>query len=120
MEKTKTFKVDFVNKRMIGNIDDLEALKQQIYIYLSIPRFEHVIFTSNIGHDLMQTIGKPKDYLLGVAKQYIIDALSIDDRIIGLDNFSIEKSNETAVISFTVSSIYEDFFYEKEVTNYGQ
>lgn len=118
MENTKTFKIDFDKGQISGNLDEFEALKQAVKLYLSVPRFEHIIYTRNYGHDLNETIGKSREYLMGVCKRYIREALMVDDRIINVDEFELSNLGEDSfLISFKVVSIYGEFVENKEVGN---
>ncbi|MFV0552279.1 MAG: DUF2634 domain-containing protein [Anaerorhabdus sp.] len=115
MENTKTFKIDFGKNRVLGFTDDLDALKQSIKMYLSVPRFEHIIFTRNYGHDFKKCIGESKEYVLGVAKRFVHECLSTDDRIIDVANFELSTENESLFIRFKITSIYGDYIETWEV-----
>ncbi|MEG0416390.1 MAG: DUF2634 domain-containing protein [Erysipelothrix sp.] len=116
MENTKTFKIDFDKNKISGLVDDLDALKQSIKLYLSIPRFEHMIFTRNYGHDFKKCVGESNEYIFGVARRFVCDCLSTDDRIIDITNFELSTKNESLFIKFKVTSIYGDYIENWEVT----
>lgn len=107
--KAKTFKVDPDSGRIRGLVDELDSVKQAVRIMLSVPRFQHEIFSRNYGHDLQDLIGKPLDYVLGDVRRMIWEALLIDERIIDIDDFTIKKVGENLQVKFKVTSIYGDF-----------
>ena len=113
--KAKTFKVDPDNGRIRGLVDELDSVKQAVRIMLSVPRFQHEIFSRNFGHDLQDLIGKPLDYVLGDVRRMIREALMIDERIIEVDDFVIDKVDENLQVKFKVTSIYGDFYEKRSV-----
>lgn len=113
--KAKTFKVDPDSGRIRGLVDELDSVKQAVRIMLSVPRFQHEIYSRNYGHDLQDLIGKPLDYVLGDVRRMIREALLIDERIIDIDDFVISKVGENLQIKFKVTSIYGDFYEERSV-----
>ena len=113
--KAKTFKVDSDSGRIRGHVDELDSVKQAVRIMLSVPRFQHEIYSSNYGHDLQDLIGKPLDYVLGDVRRMIREALLIDERIIDIDDFTINKNGENLQVKFKVTSIYGDFYEERSV-----
>lgn len=113
--KAKTFKVDPDSGRIRVLVDELDSVKQAVRIMLSVPRFQHEIFSRNFGHDLQDLIGKPLDYVLGDVRRMIREALMIDERIIDVDDFTINKVGENLQVKFKVVSIYGDFIEERSV-----
>ena len=113
--KAKTFKVDSDSGRIRGHVDELDSVKQAVRIMLSVPRFQHEIYSRNYGHDLQDLIGKPLDYVLGDVRRMIREALLIDERIIDIDDFVINKVGENLQVKFKVTSIYGDFYEERSV-----
>ena len=113
--KAKTFKVDPDSGRIRGLVDELDSVKQAVRIMLSVPRFQHEVFSRNFGHDLQDLIGKPLDYVLGDVRRMIREALMIDERIIEVDDFVIDKVDENLQVKFKVTSIYGDFYEKRGV-----
>lgn len=115
MFSSKTFQMDLENHRLRGLTDRLNAVRQAVMVMLSVPRFQHEIFTRNFGHDLLELNGKPSAYVLGELRRMIAEALLIDERISEIGNFAIEKAGENLKVSFRVSSVYGDFDVERSV-----
>lgn len=60
-------------------------------------------------------IGTPRDYAMSEIKRRITEALTQDDRITGVDDWSFETSGRGVRAKFTVNTIYGDLTAEKEV-----
>ena len=57
----KTYKINFEEKRIIGEIDDLEAVKQAVYKILHTERFNSLLYSWDYGvefENLIETIHK--------------------------------------------------------------
>lgn len=115
VEPSKTYKLNTDNNRIIGYIDGMEALKQAIYLMLSVERYDYLIYSWNYGIELKDLIGKPTSYVLSELKRRITEALTQDDRIESVDAFSFEVIKKKVHVAFTVHSIFGDFEAEKEV-----
>lgn len=53
-----TYGIDFVNKVVKSNIDNIEALKQSIYIMLNVERYDYLIYNYNYGIELKKFVRK--------------------------------------------------------------
>ena len=93
----------------IGNkIDDLEALKQSIYLQLSIEADQYVIYTHKYGLKTLDLIGKNYQYVISVLPNRIRETLKRDDRITDVTDFTFSVERNKVFITFTVKSIYGD------------
>lgn len=115
VEPGKTYKLNTDNNRIIGYIDGMAALKQAIYLMLSVERYDYLIYSWNYGIELKDLIGKPASYVISELKRRITEALTQDDRIESVDAFSFEINKKKVHVSFTVHSTFGDFEAEKEV-----
>ena len=116
-QPTKTYKIN-KNKdeqRIYGKIDGLEALKQAVYLMLSVERYENIIYSWNYGIELKELFGKDKYYVMAELERVIIEALSIDDRIKEVTDFEFDTNKNKVHCTFTVKSIYGDFTEEKAI-----
>ena len=98
-----------------GTIDEAEALKQAIFMMLSVERYDHMIYSFNFGVELNNLIGKPKLYVASEAPRRITEALMIDDRILGVEGFEITMGKESVLLRFIVRSIYGELEQGREV-----
>lgn len=104
------------DKIIVGKVDGLEHLKQTIFWLLNTERYEYIIYDWNIGLETKDLYGMPVDYVCSELEYRIQDALSIDERIEEIYDFSFDTSQRGVVLcQFKVKSIYGEFTEEKEV-----
>ena len=108
-----TYGIDFVNKVVKSNIDNIEALKQSIYIMLNVERYDFLIYNHNYGIELKNLFGKDMQLVCSVLERRIRDCLSVDNRISDLSDFEFTIYRNTLKVTFTVSSIFGK--HEQEV-----
>lgn len=113
IEPTKTYKIK--DNRIVGFCDEIEALKQAIYLILNTERYEHLIYSDDYGSELKGLIGKDKDIGESEYKRRIKEALIQDDRINNVDNFIFKYDEDSVLIEFIVFSIYGEIHIDKEV-----
>ena len=101
---TKTYKIDTVNNRISGFVDDLEAMKQAVYLILNSERFLHVIYSWDYGIELMSLYGKPMPYVISELTRRITEALMEDDRISNVTDFNFEREGNKIHITFVVTT----------------
>ncbi len=110
---TKTHYINKNENLIMGMTDDIEALKQAIYIILRVERYQHIIYSWNYGIELKDLFGKPTMYVCAVLPSRIKDALIQDDRIQNVYDIVTNAEGNTVSVHFTVQSIYGEF--EQEV-----
>ena len=115
-ETSHTYKLDLDNSIIAGYVDDLEAMKQAIYLILNIERYEYLIYSWNYGIELNDLYGQPIPFVLPELKRRITEALLQDTRITGVDNFSFETTKGKVHATFTVHTIFGDVEAERVVT----
>lgn len=115
-ETSHTYKLDWDNSTIAGYVDDLEAMKQAIYLILNIERYEYLIYSWNYGIELTDLFGQPTSFVLPELKRRITEALLQDTRIIGVENFSFEINRGKVHATFTVHTIFGDVEAERVVT----
>lgn len=114
-ETSHTYKLDLDNLTIAGYVDDLEAMKQAIYLILNIERYEYLIYSWNYGIELNDLYGQPIPFVLPELKRRITEALVQDSRILGVDNFSFETNKGKVHATFTVHTIFGDVEAERVV-----
>lgn len=110
-----TYALDIEHGRIRGMVDELESLRQAIYLILSTERYTYLIYSWNYGVELVELIGQPKEYALPEIKRCITEALLQDDRITAVDGFEFETGKKTVHVAFTVHSIFGDLEVETDV-----
>lgn len=110
-----TYKLDTDYQKMTGMTDKQEAIRQAIYLILSVERYAYPIYSRNYGVELADLIGCPKDYAMSEIKRRIIEALEQDDRITGVDKWEFEAGRNSVHVTFVAHTIYGDVGAGKEV-----
>ncbi len=114
-QPSKTYKMNTVKNRIVGFIDEIEALKQAIFLILNIERYDYIIYSWNYGVELKDLFGMPIPYVLPEIKRRVTEALVQDDRIDSVDTFKFVVNKGKVLATFTVHSIYGEIEAEKEV-----
>ncbi len=111
----KTYCLDTENLRVVGKVNDREALKQAIMLMLGVERYQNIIYSDNYGAEFEQLMGKPIEYALPEIERRITDALSIDSRIKAVRDFEFEFNRNMVNVTFYIDSIYGEININKEV-----
>lgn len=112
----RTYKITFGNTdRIDGYIEDLEAVKQAVYLILSTERYQYIIYSWDYGVELLDLIGQPMPYVMSEIPRRITEALTQDDRIIDVKDFEFEKNHTKLHTTFTVVTSLGDLPTEMEV-----
>lgn len=110
---SKTFSLS--GNKVIGTVDGLEAIKQSIYMALSVERYEYLIYSWDYGVELGDLLGKDPSYVYPALKSRIEEALLQDSRILRVDEFSFDSNKGSVTVRFMVHTMYGNFEQEKEV-----
>lgn len=118
---SRTYKMDFRRKRIMGMIDGREAVAQSIYKILSTVRFAHLIYDDQYGCDFFNKLhdgGLTEDYLASDMPVMLEDALLSDERITGIADFRYKiAEGDSVYVSFTASTVYGDIKMEGIITD---
>ena len=115
MEPSLTLGLDFERGRIFGEVDGLAAVQQAAKLALETPRFQHVIFSGEYGSEVDTLRGKHRDLIRGELERLIAEALTQDDRIEGVEDFSLEFSGDEVICQFTVVSAEGSFTMERRM-----
>ena len=102
--------------RISGYVDDLESVKQAIYLILGTERYQFPIYSWDYGVELVDLFGKPTPYVMSELPRRVKDALIQDDRIEDVINFSFETNGNKLHTTFTVVTNIGNVETELEVT----
>lgn len=119
-EPSKTFNIDFEKGRIIGYTDGKAAMKQAIFLMLSIERYDHIIFSWNIGRELKNLIGKPTAFVASEAPRRISECLLQDDRITSVDYSDVTINKKSVHIKGIVNTIFGEVEFERKVNTDGR
>lgn len=87
----------------LGKVDEEEALRQAILKIIHTERYEHEIYSWDYGIELQDLIGEQIPYVMSEIKRRIEDALTADERIDSVEDFTVEQIEKRALyITFTV------------------
>ena len=115
IEPSKTYYLDTEKNRCVGFVDELEAVTQAIFLMTSIERYEHIIYSWNIGIETKDLFGKPTAYVASEMPRRIQDCLLQDNRITNVDSFEITTAKNKVYVKYVAHTIYGDVVAEKEV-----
>ena len=87
----------------------IKAIAQDIKFILSTERNMYPIMGSNFGIELLDLVGKDEKYIRAQIKSRIADALSVDDRIVKISEFTFKKTDSNSLsVSFNVKTVLGD------------
>jgi len=122
---TRTYKIevrfdpektlDEIDDRINGYTDDVDAIKQAIYLILSTERYEFIIYSWDYGVELVDLFGQPMPYVMSELPRRITEALTQDDRISGCKDFEFEINKHKLHTTFTAITTMGDISTELEV-----
>lgn len=111
---SRTYQVK--NGRIIGHVDGIEAIRQAVDKLLKTQLFEWEIYSEMYGVETDRLIGQDFDFVKADIERTMADALEYDDRIEGIEDFEITKTeNDSMYIRFTVITNDGAFTAESEV-----
>ena len=111
-----TYRLDLKNKRIMGMIDEQQAVIQFIGKVLSINKYAYEIYDWYYGNEVDNLIGMPYAYVEAELPRIIKENLLADDRINEVTDFVVKKvSIDSCRVSFKVNSIYGSIAYSTEV-----
>ncbi len=114
-QPSKTYMMRKDDNMIRGYCDSLEAMKQAIYKIINSERYQYIIYSWDYGIETEDLFGEPVTYVCPELKRRIIEALTQDSRIQGVDAFSFDISKGKVGVSFTVNTIFGDVEANKEV-----
>lgn len=105
---TKTYKLDFETGRLIGVIDEVDALKQFIVKAILTPRSELPIYTEDYGSEIEELLGETAtpDYIEAEIPRMARESIEDDDRIISVDDIQVERKGDAVIVNVNADSIY--------------
>lgn len=107
-QPSATWCIDKERNRISGVIDGLAAVTQAVDIILNVERFRWQIYRSYSGMQWSGLIGQDPGYVASELQRRITAALTMDDRIKGISNFSYTVNGNALTASFTVNTVYGD------------
>ncbi|OUO31738.1 DUF2634 domain-containing protein [Flavonifractor sp. An306] len=105
-QPSKTWYINRETGRIQGEIDGLAAVTQAVDVLLNVERFRWQIYRTYSGVQWEGLIGQDPGYVASELQRRITQALTMDDRVRGISNFSYSTNGNTLTASFTVNTVY--------------
>lgn len=113
----KTYRIDWVNKRIIGIVEDRDAVMQFIRKVLNTDKYAYEIYDWYYGNELLKLVGQSYDYAVTRIPNIFKEALLVDDRITDVRDFTFDRvSIDSVSVSCYVDTVYGSIKYDQEVT----
>ena len=108
----------YINKntnRIQGECEDWLAVRQAVEIILNVERFRWQIYRPYSGMQWEGLIGQDPGYVASELHRRITEALTMDDRVRGVSNFSYTVTGDKLSASLTVNTVFGDYETSVEV-----
>ena len=113
---TNTHRILVEKNRVQGYVDNVDAMKQAIYLILNTERYEFPIYSWDYGVEFVDLFGKDPNYVIVAIRSRITEALLQDDRITAVENFNITSNKHKLLVTFTVRTIFGNIDMEQGVS----
>jgi phage baseplate assembly protein W len=114
-QPSRTYRLDLKRNQIVGQTDDLDAIRQAVYKMLQTERFRHPIYSFDYGHELKTLIGSNPTFMKSEVKRMLREAFMRDSRITSIEKVQITHENEDMIVEFTVVTQYGSFQATQEV-----
>lgn len=108
-QPSRTYRLDLDKGRIIGLIDEQEAVQQAIRKAIITPRFKCLIYNGQYGCEVEEAISRndvTREYIETAVPGFVRDALKPDTRILKVYNFSFSYDKDKAYIAFCADTIF--------------
>lgn len=107
IQPTYTYYLDTINNKIVRHTDKIEAMKQTILKILQTERYGYLIYNWNYGVELEGLIGKDPLFVLAEIERRVKEALTQDDRITSLSDFTVNQINSSDFEAFFTANTTE-------------
>ena len=115
-QTTRTYRVDWNTRRVVGFTDTLDATRQAIFKILETERWRYLIYPWRYGVELTPLFGETPAMAAERVQPIVEAALLADRRITGILDFAyIIQDKRTLFISFTAQTIFGAAYIERQV-----
>lgn len=92
-----------------GKIDELEAVKQAVFLILSTERSMFPIYPAEYGITTIDLIGKDYGWVASELQRRIKEALLYDERVKDVVDFDFTRDEDSIDVGFVVESVFGRF-----------
>lgn len=115
-QPSRTWQIDFEKKRIVGWIDEKEAMVQAIQMIIMTERFKYLILSWNYGIELDTVHGKSFPVVSSEIKRTLREALLADARIEDVQDITVSQVDKrTVLVNFTASTVFGNIPVSAEV-----
>lgn len=111
----RTWYIDKTSNRIRGECDDWLAVRQAVEVILNVERFRWQIYRPYSGMQWEGLIGQDPGYVASELQRRITEALTMDDRVRGISNFTYTVTGDQLSASLTVNTVFGDYDTNVEV-----
>lgn len=111
----RTWYIDKTTNRIRGECDDWLAVRQAVEIILNVERFRWQIYRPYSGMQWEGLIGQDPGYAASELQRRITEALTMDDRVRGISNFTYTVTGDQLSASLTVNTVFGEYETSVEV-----
>lgn len=112
---TKTYHMELESGRIRGFSDDLESIRQVIFLALNTERSTYLAFSDNYGIELSDLFDMPGSFVMAELERRITETLTWDSRIESVGNFAFEINGRNVHVTFTVYTDFGNIEFESEM-----
>ena len=111
----RTWDIDKTTNRILGECDDWLAVRQAVEIILNVERFRWQSYRPYSGMQWEGLIGQDSGYVALELQRRITEALTMDDRVRGISNFTYTVTGDQLSASLTVNTVFGEYETSVEV-----
>ena len=115
-EPSLTWYIDKAAGRIQGTCDGYAAVRQAVEIILNTDRFHWQVYEPSSGVDYSGLIGQDSGYVSVELKRRIEEALRMDSRVLGIEQYVSEVSGDVLTASFVVDTVFGQISESVEVS----
>lgn len=106
-QPTKTYKMWLSENRVRSYTDKQDAMKQAIFKILQTERYQYKnVYSDNYGVEFWDLFGQALAYCVPEIERRITEALTWDERIESVTDFSFEINKKVVSVNFTANTIF--------------
>ena len=115
-EPSKTWIIDRNTNQVKGIDDGILAMRQAVDILLNTERYTWQIYTDNFGVETEDLPGNDRAFIEAELPRRIEDAMSVDERIEGVENFVFTQTEPGSLLcTFDVNTVFGTVAGEVEI-----
>ena len=107
-QPSKTWIINKTQNQVSGMDSGLESVRQAVEIALNVERYRWTIYDTDFGSELEGLIGEDEAYITSEVSRIVTDALSVDSRVVSVDNWAFKRNGTDMVVSFSVHTVFGD------------